>query len=232
MDSEDANPSLGALSKMQITDPDEVPVTERSLRHIDYRRWSSWWGHTSAVVLLTLLTSAAALARSTPPPFPVIGKQAPDFALIDQNEHRVRLSQFRGKLILLNFIYTHCVDVCPIVTAKLVKVQTELIKRGWWAKDVVFISVTTDPARDLPPIFRNYAKARGADTVGWHFLTGDLRTVTTVHKLYGITARPAENGLQEHTLPTFVIDRKGLVLGSYGVTFDPQDVVRDLEKLR
>ncbi len=216
---------------MQIMDLDDVQVTERSVRRIDYHRWSSWWGRTSAVVLLTLLVSTA-LARTAPAPFPVIGKQAPDFTLIDQNEHRVRLSQFRGKLILLNFIYTHCVDVCPIVTSKLVKVQKELIKRGWWATDVVFLSITTDPARDLPSILRKYAKARGADTVGWHFLTGDLRTVTTVHKLYGITARPVENGLQEHTLPTFVINRKGLVLGSYGVTFDPQDVVGDLEKLR
>ncbi len=216
---------------MQTTDLSEVPVIKRFLRPIDYLRWPCWLGRTSGVVLLTLLTSAA-LAQNVPPPFPVIGKQAPDFALIDQNEHRVRLTQFRGKLVLLNFIYTHCVDVCPIVTSKLVKVQRELIRRGWWVKVVVFLSVTTDPARDLPPTLRKYAKVRGADTAGWHFLTGDLRAVTTVHKLYGITATPVESGLQEHTLPTFVINRKGLVLGSYDVTFDPRDVVRDLEKLR
>ena len=231
MDSEDVKPSFGARATMQTTNQDEASVTEQSLRNIDYHRWSSWLSRTSGVVLLTLLTSTV-LAQSAPPPFPVIGKQAPDFALIDQDEHRVRLTQFRGKLVLLNFIYTHCVDVCPIVTAKLVKVQRELIRRGWWAKDIVFLSVTTDPARDLPPTLRKYAQARGADTAGWHFLTGDLRAVTTVHKLYGITALPVEGGLQEHTLPTFVINRRGLVLGSYDVTFDPQDVVRDLEKLR
>ncbi len=230
MDREDATPSLGA-SKMQITNPDGVHVIAQSLRRITYCRRFSCWGRTIAMVLLILLVSPA-MARTASDPFPVIGKQAPDFTLIDQDVHRVRLSQFRGKLVLLNFIYTHCVDVCPIVTSKLVKVQRELIRRGWWAKDVVFLSVTTDPARDLPPVLRKYAKARGADTVGWHFLTGDLRTVTTVHKLYGITAMPAESGLQEHTLPTFVINRKGLVLGTYDVRFDPQDVVRDLEKLR
>ncbi len=196
-----------------------------------YCRWDNWRGHGSALVLLALLTSTVP-ARAAAAPFPVIGKQAPDFTLTDQTEHRVRLSQFRGKLILLNFIYTHCVDVCPIVTANLVKVQKELIKRGWWVKDVVFISITTDPARDLPSVLLKYAKARGADSAGWHFLTGDLGIVTSVHKLYGITVLPADKGLQEHTLPTFVIDRKGFVLGTYDVTLDPQNVVSDLEKLR
>jgi len=182
------------------------------------------------VVLVTLL--GAALAHAADVPFPVIGKQAPDFTLIDQSERRVRLSQFRGKLILLNFIYTHCVDVCPIVTAKLVKAQNELIKRGWWAKDVVFLSITTDPARDIPSTLGRYAKANGADSTGWHFLTGDLKIVTSVHKQYGITVIPAQNALQEHALPTFVIDRNGVVLGAYDVRLDPQEVVRDLEKLR
>ncbi len=184
---------------------------------------------------LLILLSVAALSTAAPAPplpFPVIGKSAPDFTLVDQSEHRVRLSQFRGRLVLLNFIYTHCVDVCPIVTANLVRVQRELMQRGWWGKEVVFLSVTTDPARDLPNVLRKYAQAHGADSAGWHFLTGDLGAVAQVHKLYGITVRPAEKGLQEHDLPTFVIDRKGVVLGAYGVALNPQDVLHDLEELR
>ncbi len=171
-------------------------------------------------------------AHGAPVPFPVVGTRAPDFKLVDQWDRPIQLSQFRGKLILLNFIYTHCVDVCPIVTASLVKVQRALITRKEWGKDVVFISVTTDPARDTPTVLRRYAQARGADGSAWHFLTGDLATVTRVHKLYGITYRSAANGLQEHVLPTFVIDRKGMVLGAYGVPLNPQDVLNDLEQLR
>ncbi len=185
-----------------------------------------------AMAVMTVLGALGVVANAAPAPFPVIGTQAPDFTLIDQNGQDVRLSQFRRKLILLNFIYTHCVDVCPIVTAALVKVQQGLIQHGWWSKDVVFISVTTDPARDLPAVLRRYAQVRGADSAGWHFLTGDLGTVARVHKLYGITVEPTSHELQEHTLPTFVIDRQGIVLGAYGVNLDSQDVLHDLEQLQ
>ncbi len=187
---------------------------------------------TTATIVLLLVCAASALASPAPSAFPVVGTRAPDFTLTDQLDHRVQLSQFHGKLILLNFIYAHCVDVCPIVTANLVKVQRALIARGWWGKDVVFLSVTTDPVRDLPSVLRKYAEARGADSGSWHFLTGDVAAVRRVHKLYGITVQAATMGLQEHPLPTFVIDRKGVVLGAYGVALNPQDVVHDLEQLR
>ncbi len=183
---------------------------------------------------LALLVALGFVATTiaAPAPFPIIGKPAPDFTLADQSGQTIRLSQFRGKLVLLNFIYTHCVDVCPIVTASLVRVQRELMKRGWWVRDVVFISVTTDPARDIPEVLKRYAEGKGADPAGWHFLTRDLATVARVHKVYGIYVQPKAKGLQDHALPTFVIDRKGIVLGVYGVSLSTQDVLSDLEKLR
>lgn len=181
---------------------------------------------------LMLVACLAAVAGAAVPPFPVIGKAAPDFTLTDQTGTQIRLSQFRGKIVLMNFIYTHCVDVCPITTAALAQVQRELIQRGWWVKDFVFISVTTDPARDTPPVLSAYARKYHADFAGWHFLTGNLQTVQHVHRLYGIQVRPAEKGLQEHYLPTFVMNRSGTVLGAYGVNPDPHDVLSDLEGLR
>lgn len=184
------------------------------------------------MLALMMVFVASAMVHAQPAPFPVIGTQAPDFTLIDQREQRIQLRQFRGRLILLNFIYTHCVDVCPLVTTNLVNVQRALLARGWWGTDVIFLSVTTDPARDLPAVLRKYAQARGADSAAWHFLTGDLAAMSRVHKLYGITVRPAAKELQEHALPTFVIDRKGIVVGAYGVALNPQDVLHDLAQLR
>ncbi len=118
------------------------------------------------------------------------------------------------------------------VLVALVRVQWELMKRGWWVSDVVFISVTTDPARDIPEFLKRYAEGKGADSAGWHFITGDLATVARVHKVYGIYGQPKDKGLQDHALPTFVIDRKGIVLGAYGVSLNAQDVLSDLEKPR
>lgn len=180
---------------------------------------------------LLLVFTSGSIADAQGTPFPVIGKQAPDFVLVNQAGQQVRLSQFRGKLVLLNFIYTHCTDVCPLTTAALLRVQKDLIQRGWWAKDVVFLSVTTDPERDTPAVLHTYAKRYQADARGWHFLTGSARTVKEIHRKYGIEVRPRGQGLQDHHLPTFAIDRNGVVLGAYGVNPDPEAVLSDMEVL-
>lgn len=182
--------------------------------------------------VMALLLALSVPVIAAPAAFPVIGKAAPDFALTNQRGSKVQLSQFRGKIVLLNFIYTNCVDVCPIVTASLARVQRALIQRQWWARDVVFISVTTDPARDSPAVLATFARRYRADPGGWHFLTGPPLAVRQVLKTYGIEIRSKGKGLQDHYLPTFVIHRDGMVLGAYGVNFTPEDVLSDLRQLR
>jgi protein SCO1/2 len=169
--------------------------------------------------------------QGAPPPFPVIGRTAPDVSLTDHQGRHINLDQFRGRLVLLNFIYTSCTDVCPITTAMLTRVQRGLISRGWWARDVVFLTITTDPARDTTAVLATYARRYQADARGWHFLTGDPSTLRKIYRAYGITVKPS-GAAQEHDLPTFVIDRKGVVLGAYGLGFASEDVLRDLQQLR
>lgn len=185
--------------------------------------------HAIALLCLVFIATGAFASAN---PFPVVSKQAPDFTLVDQQGRQTALSRFRGKLVLLNFIYTHCVDVCPITTASLQRVQQELIKRGWWATDVVFVSVTTDPERDSPAVLQVYARRYRTDSRGWYFLTGHPKVVRKVHAAYGVSVRPQKKSLQVHHLPTFVINRRGLVLGVYGVNPNPRDVLSDLEHLR
>ena len=106
-----------------------------------------------------------------------------------------------------------------------------MIARGWWAQDVVFLTVTTDPARDTVAALATYAKRYRADARGWHFLTGDLPSLRKVYRAYGIGVQYVGQ-MQEHDLPTFVIDRRGIVLGAYGLGFESEDVLRDLDHLR
>src|SRR5687767_3207669 len=73
---------------------------------------------------------------------------APEFKLLNQDLVPVRLSQFRGKLVLLSFIYTHCVDVCPLATARMASLQRELQARRWFGSRVVLLTMTFDPKRD------------------------------------------------------------------------------------
>lgn len=181
--------------------------------------------------LLAALLAFAEVAAADGP-FPVIGKPAPDFFLTNQDGHRIQLSQFGGKLILLNFIYTNCTDLCPLTTASLVRVQRELVRRGWWATAVVFVTVTTDPVRDTPAVLTRYAGRFKADLRGWHFLTGNPVAVSAVHRRYGIEVQSRGMGFQDHALPTFIINRAGVVLGAYEPIPDPQDIIRDLARLR
>ncbi|MDR7521899.1 MAG: SCO family protein [Armatimonadota bacterium] len=157
---------------------------------------------------------------------------APDFALINQDGQRVTLRQFLGKIVLMNFIYTHCTDVCPLAQLKLARVQEDLKARGWFGTRVVFLSVTFDPARDTPAVMKAYARRFRADPAGWHFLTGPPHVVDRVLKAYRIPVRAVgATGSFEHALPTLVIDGRGVVLGHYEPDFTPANVARDLARL-
>lgn len=178
-----------------------------------------------ALVAFALLGAVPALPAQSPSP-------APDFALINQDGARVSLQQFRGRLVLLTFIYTHCPDICPLTTAKLVQVQNELKKRGWFGKKVVLLSMTFDPKRDTPAVMKAYAAKFKVDHAGWHFLSGDPATVMKVVQAYRVPVRPsARPGRIDHGLPTLVIDPQGRILGFYNPDFDSRDVVRDLTHL-
>ncbi len=172
---------------------------------------------------------AALAARAAAP---TREEAAPDFTLTNQDGRRITLRQFRGKIVLMNFIYTHCTDICPLAEAKLAKVQDELKTRGWFGTRVVFISMTFDPGRDTPAVMKAYSKRFRADLTGWQFLTGPPPAVNSVLKAYKIPVRAVpKTGLFEHALPMLVIDQHGVMLGHYEPDFTPASVIRDLTKL-
>src|SRR3970040_1693509 len=140
-----------------------------------------------ALVAFALLGAVPALPAQSPSP-------APDFALINQDGPRVSLHQFRARLVILTFIYTHCPDICPLTTAKLVRVQNELKKRGWFGKKVVLLSMTFDPQRDTPAVMKAYAAKFKVDHAGWHFLSGPPGTVMKVVQAYHVPFRPTSPG--------------------------------------
>ncbi len=185
----------------------------------------------AASVVKALVVAIAAVAL---PAASVRAQQetAPDFTLTNQDGRQVSLRQFRGKLVLMNFIYTHCTDICPLAEAKLAKVQDDLKARGLFGGRVVFISMTFDPRRDTPTVMKTYAKRFRADLTGWQFLTGPPQIVDAVLKAYKIPVREVpKTGLFEHALPMLVIDQRGVMLGHYEPDFTPASVVRDLTKL-
>ena len=132
------------------------------------------------------------------------GETAPDFVLTNQNGRTVRLSDLRGRVVALNFLYTRCPvpEICPRLAAAFAYVH----KRT----DATLISITVDPVYDTPAVLASYAKLWRARPELWHFLTGSQEKVAEVGREYGLVYWP-EEGAVAHTARTYVIGREGVV---------------------
>lgn len=115
--------------------------------------------------------SKAAFAGALPR-LPVYGP-APDFSLIERSNRRVERSDLLGKIWIVNFIYTHCADACPLESAEMAKLQENLAAE----KEVRLVSITLDPERDTPQVLSRYADRFRADPNRWLFLTGEKQAI-------------------------------------------------------
>jgi len=161
---------------------------------------------------LKLLSSFIGGPKSAPKPVDV-GHAVPDFTLTDQAHQQVTFSQFRGKIVALNFIYTSC--ALPTFCYRMAnnfgvlqrRFQTEL------GRDLVLLTVSFDPQHDSPEVLAHYAQTWKADPKSWHFLTGSVPDVRRVTDAFGMDFFPDE-GLMDHSLHTAVIDRDGKLVAN------------------
>lgn len=132
---------------------------------------------------------------------------APDFTLLDgRTGDRVSLSDLRGKVVALAFLYTSCPDVCPLTAAAFRRAQRDL---GDEASEVVFVAVSADPGRDTPQAVDAFSRAHDLDS-GWHYLIGPRAQLARVWSAYGIFVAPDEGRpTVTHTDAVFLIDREG-----------------------
>lgn len=103
----------------------------------------------------------------------------PDVALINQDGKPVRLREdvVKGKIAVFSFIYTSCLNICPLVTSRLAEVQAKLAAQK--AENIVFVSISIDPIPDTPEKLKAYASAfKVLDN--WAFLTGDARVIDDI----------------------------------------------------
>jgi protein SCO1/2 len=159
-----------------------------------------------------------------------IGETIPDFALYNQKGEVVSAARFRGRQIMLNFIYTRCpvANMCPLATAKMT--QTQQLARAAGVKDIEFVSFTFDPDHDTPGVLEEYARQRGIDTTNFSFLTGPEQAIRDLLTQFGVIAE-FEGGLIKHTLATLLIDRQGrIVHRADGSLWEPKDFVAKMER--
>lgn len=177
-----------------------------------------------ALLFAPALTQAGGDAR-----LPVIGP-APAFALASAQGPRVALSDLRGKVLALTFVFTTCSDRCPILTAMLAEIGRAL--GDDFGPKVAFVAISVDPLNDTPARLRDYAAAHHANAPGWFFLTGAPGEVDEVVRRYGVYAKKTQGGSVDHLFLTSLIDRAGMLRVQYlGTRFDPREMQRDLQTL-
>ena len=140
-----------------------------------------------------------------------IGETIPNFALYDQEGRVVQSARFRGKQIMLNFIYSRCpvATMCPASTAKMMQAQKSAREAG--VKNLELVSISLEPSYDTPGVLKDYATARGIDTANFSFLTGPQNAIDDLLTQFGVIVE-FKGGVVNHTLSTLLIDENGKIV--------------------
>jgi protein SCO1/2 len=157
-----------------------------------------------------------------------IGDLVPDFTLTAQDGRAVSLSDFRGQLVAVDFIYTRCPmpDVCPRLSANFARLQ----KR--FAGKIVLLSISLDPEYDTPAVLTDYAHRWRADSETWSFLTGSREDVRRVAGRFGVVYW-AEEGAITHTSSTAIVDPDGRLRAVVeGSSFTSQQLIDLVDAFR
>jgi len=150
--------------------------------------------------------------------FQPIDSEAPGFDLQDAAGRNVKVSDFKGKVVVLHFIYTNCPDTCPLHAEKIAAIQ-QMINISPMKALTQFISITTDPKRDNGTVLSDFGGNHGLDPVNWTFLTatpGQPESSTRdLAKAYGAEFKIMDDGEQMHGVLTSVIDQSGRLRGRF-----------------
>ncbi len=131
---------------------------------------------------------------------------APDFRLKDQFGTEITLSQFKGKPVVLTFLYTHCPDVCPLTADKLHVAMQNL---GKDAQQVTVLAVSMDPKGDTAMAAQNFSRIHKLGDY-FHFLIGTHDELAPVWASYSVNAQAATRaGIVSHSTAIYVIDKQG-----------------------
>lgn len=165
------------------------------------------------------------------PSLGVIGP-APPLALVDLDGRAVSLAEFRGRVVLLSFIYTSCPSACPLVTQRMAVLQRRLTEAGLFPSRASLVSVTVDPDRDSIAALARYAKGFGADPRGWKFLRERREALGPVLSAWGEWTKPLPNGEIDHPARLYLLDPAGRVREIYSLSFfDERQAFLDIRAL-
>ena len=146
-----------------------------------------------------------------------------DITLINQNNGPYTFGKNDKKLKLVEFVYTHCPDICPTTTQKMNELKNDLTKNGVFGKKIEFVTITIDPYRDTPEILKSYMKGFGIENNGnWSFLTVDRQTIKKdqaqikrVADSMQFQYKDPGNGQFVHSTFTYLIDKNNKFIAKF-----------------
>jgi len=160
----------------------------------------------------------------------VVGRRVGDHALIDQLHRKVALSDYRGKPLLVSFVYTGCAQACPVTTQFLAKAVKEA--RAALGPDRFNVAtIGFNQPFDTPEAMAAFARQNGIRDASWSFMSADAKTVEALARDFGFTWYATPKGF-DHVTQLSIVDAQGAIYRQvYGESFDLPRVVGPLKEL-
>lgn len=163
-----------------------------------------------------------------------------NISLVTMHNEEYDFSKSSKKLKLVEFMYTHCPDICPTTTQRMNLLKNDLVAEGVFGKNVEFLSVSIDPYRDTPEEMMNYMKTFDIEDDGnWTLLTGDQKNMKQDQKeirelaeTFQFQYRDPGDGFYVHSTFVFLIDENNKFIKKFpmGEDFDKDDVFKKIMK--
>lgn len=135
---------------------------------------------------------------------------APKFELTDQNNKKITDETYLGKVYVVEFFFSTCPSICPIMNRNMVTIQNEFFGNPNFG----IASITIDPENDTAAVLKKHAQTIGVKSSNWHFLTGDKKYIFNIankgFNLYAGENKNVEGGF-EHSGLFALIDKKGFI---------------------
>jgi protein SCO1/2 len=182
---------------------------------------------------IVILVAAVALIRTLPPPrpeLPIIDSLGGDFSLPSTLGRDVSLSDLEGKLVLLNFGYTTCPDVCPAALSRMREVLKAVDPQ---AEQLQLVFITIDPERDTVDKLRDYLAYFDPSFIGMGGNTEHISQAAALFKVYfekEMMASDIAYGFA-HSDQIYLLDRQGRVRATFGSSVTPAQMAADVQGL-
>jgi protein SCO1/2 len=166
---------------------------------------------------------------------PAAGQSVPDFKFLNQNGKTIAIDQFRGKVLLVTFIYTRCPlpDYCIRMSRNFATIQHQLAADPKLYNKTHLLSISFDPAYDTPKVLRSYGTSySGGEAFShWDFVAPAPSDVDAVDQFFDVAVSPGSSNTLTHTLSTVIIAPSGKIFRWYpNNDWTPGAVVDDVKQ--